>query len=494
MNTIPAATINFDLSDVQRLVKKYSRFGHHFVLPEAACYIVPISSGADSTCVALVLKALYPEVHFNYVFTDTGVETRWTHEAISNIEAVTGNPVTRMIPEKDMFEVIAAQGSYLPGQRQRFCTRMFKMSPFEQYMNNIRKEIGDEAKIASFVGIRADEAHREGGKFANPNTQSFFPLVDLGFDKQAVFGLLSELQMIPPYYMDKSRSGCSVCIFSRRSEIIAQIRNDWPTVKRAAELEKLSEADQAKLNDMPVRVNAYLKDYNLDGHAGSLGYWATFAKPMEMIGEAADIWERERAFKLKNKSTVDMFGNTSKDLFVAVEFEMMDSGAFGGGLQTVSEKVITFSGSLGGLTTALKFYQEHRLATRQLRDVKTEEKLNTEYKIAVYQLQVNDFDKHVGLESSEGFYTWQNDKQPLLVVRKTLALVEHILQLEGLRQDRLYAKTKREKKGAEFAATQSIPELGKIVWAGIHEPISEEDLMDDADIEDAPVACNVCSK
>ncbi|MDK9702473.1 MAG: hypothetical protein OEL20_04985 [Sulfuritalea sp.] len=34
-------------------------------------YIVPLSGGIDSTATAVMLKTVFPEIHFEYVFTDT---------------------------------------------------------------------------------------------------------------------------------------------------------------------------------------------------------------------------------------------------------------------------------------------------------------------------------------------------------------------------------------------------------------------------------------
>ena len=52
-------------------------------------YIVPISGGADSTVVAIILKLLFPSVPFRYVMTDTLAEDPEIYAALARLEAAT---------------------------------------------------------------------------------------------------------------------------------------------------------------------------------------------------------------------------------------------------------------------------------------------------------------------------------------------------------------------------------------------------------------------
>jgi 3'-phosphoadenosine 5'-phosphosulfate sulfotransferase (PAPS reductase)/FAD synthetase len=192
-------------------------------LPEAKpgmkqFFLVPVSSGIDSTAVAIVLKVLYPDMPFTYVFTDTGNEIAGTEEALDRLEAVLGVKIIRIRPKVSLLDKVEAQGNYLPSPRQRYCTQIGKIAPFKQFMAALKQMHGDNTQFVSFVGVRADEPEREGVQWADENAVTVFPLQQLGFDKAAVNKLVQEVTGIPIYYANKSRSGCALCINSRRSE------------------------------------------------------------------------------------------------------------------------------------------------------------------------------------------------------------------------------------------------------------------------------------
>jgi len=242
-----------DLAGVRALVDQLSE-GRTFNLPEADLHIVGVSSGVDSTAVALVIAALFPELEIAYIFTDTGAEVEGTHQQLDKIEKLTGKSILRIAGKNDLFEIIESQGNFLPSQRQRYCTRMTKIMPLQAHFAKLKQVHGKDLSIASYVGIRADEPSRKGGVF-NDGVKSYFPLQSLGLDRQSVYTLVDRWVGIPAYYMDKSRSGCEICIFSRRSEVIARVQKDSELVVRASKMEPLAEDDRAKLLDVPVSVS-----------------------------------------------------------------------------------------------------------------------------------------------------------------------------------------------------------------------------------------------
>ncbi len=130
-------------------------------LDKEARHIVPLSGGKDSTALAIYLSHTYPDLPFEYVFSDTGAELPETYEYFERLEHILGKKVTRItalemlgVSEKhgrSPFDVILYEhySGFLPSPRSRWCTRMLKIHPFEKY-------VGSD-KAYSYIAIRADE-------------------------------------------------------------------------------------------------------------------------------------------------------------------------------------------------------------------------------------------------------------------------------------------------------------------------------------------------
>lgn len=462
-----------------------------FELPDANIHVVGISGGVDSSAVALVMAALFGHLpNLVYIFTDTGVEASGTIEQIEKIEQLVGKPVLRLTAGLSLFDLIEKQGNFLPSQRQRWCTSTLKIKPLSRYFDSIKKEAGAECKIASYVGIRADEPNRTGGQYGDGGTVSYFPLQELGFDRTDVYKLVSKWIGIPRYYEIRSRSGCVLCIFSRRSEVLGAIQNEPKMLQRASAMEELNAADKAKLLDLPTSVME---------QAGVSRNHLMFALPVSLLGgrgpqsESTMPWETFRA-KVDTSANIDMFDpkdKGTKTFFVAVQMRV---GWLGGqsGHECYMQEYITHSTSLGGLKTSLKHYWLHRINTTELFDLKDEDDLRNSFKIAIFEIQLDDADSHLAI-STENLYTWQNDGQPILALRKTRYLLEQILLTEGLEQG-----LKDSRKFVREESVRFLPKItdkyGRILWSTAYDAPTAEDLEDDFDIEDAPVACNTCSR
>lgn len=176
-------------------------------------HILTLSGGKDSTALALHVAAKYPELPVEYVFTDTHKELPETYEYLSKIEAVLGKPIVRVSSdqaERGFDHYLKLYGGYLPSPGMRWCTRMLKIEPFEQY-------VGDDP-VVLYVGIRADE-DRTGYISTKPNITTRFPFKEDGVDKEGVFRILEESGIgLPKYYEWRTRSGCYFCFFQRRNE------------------------------------------------------------------------------------------------------------------------------------------------------------------------------------------------------------------------------------------------------------------------------------
>ena len=120
-------------------------------------HVLGISGGKDSAALAIYIKDRYPEISekMEYFFTDTGSELKEIYEFLDKLEAFLDSKIHRLSSGKPFEHWLKVHNDYLPSAKQRWCTRVMKIKPFEAF-------VGDDPVI-SYVGIRADE-NRQGTK------------------------------------------------------------------------------------------------------------------------------------------------------------------------------------------------------------------------------------------------------------------------------------------------------------------------------------------
>jgi hypothetical protein len=163
---------------------------------------------------ALLLKRAMPDTNFIWVCTPTGNEPAEWFGHMRKVAAAVGTiyPVMRPGGLKGLIEHYNA----LPNWRQRWCTRQLKIEPFANFLEKL-------APAKFYVGLRADEAEREGGDYAHvPNVQMIFPLRELEMSLDDVWSFLfSEGWRSFP-----KRTDCRVCFFQRLIEWYELWRDD----------------------------------------------------------------------------------------------------------------------------------------------------------------------------------------------------------------------------------------------------------------------------
>ena len=174
-------------------------------------HVLGISGGKDSAALAIYIKDHYPEISdkMEYFFADTGSELQEVYDTLDKLEAYLGKEIVRLSSGKPFEYWLKMHNNYLPSPKQRWCTRMMKIKPFEEF-------VGDDS-VMSYIGIRADE-NREGYISKKESIKPVFPFIEDGIVKDDVFRILEESVGIPEYYKWRSRSGCYFCFFQRKDE------------------------------------------------------------------------------------------------------------------------------------------------------------------------------------------------------------------------------------------------------------------------------------
>src|SRR6202162_3783546 len=144
-------------------------------MTDSTRHILCMSGGKDSTALALFMRDRVPEME--YVFCDTDKELTETYEYLNRVEAFLGRKIVRLNPRAGFDHWLEVFGGYLPSANMRWCTKMLKLKPFEEYVG--------EHPVISYVGLRADE-DRVGYISTKSNIKAVFPFKEAGGDYDGV--------------------------------------------------------------------------------------------------------------------------------------------------------------------------------------------------------------------------------------------------------------------------------------------------------------------
>ena len=208
---------------------------------ELVRHILSLSGGKDSAALAVYMRDRVPEME--YIFHDSGKELDETIAYVNRLEAYLGKKIVRTTPPNSFDHWFTVYGDIIPSNARRWCTKMLKLKPFEDY-------VGDNPCI-NYIGIRADE-ERVGYISHKPNITAVFPFRDDGKVYTDILRILDEAGLGLPKYTDwgRTRSGCFFCFYQQKIE--------WVRLKeRHPDLYK-----QAKAYEVPNKINGNVFYWN----------------------------------------------------------------------------------------------------------------------------------------------------------------------------------------------------------------------------------------
>jgi len=216
-------------------------------MSEATRHILCMSGGKDSTALALYMRDRVPNME--YVFCDTDKELKETYEYLNRVEAFLGTKIVRLNSAAGFDHWLEVFGGYLPSPKMRWCTKLLKLKPFEEYVG--------EGQVISYVGIRADE-DRVGYISHKPNISATFPFKEDGIDYAGVMKILEDSGIgMPPYLSwGRTHSGCFFCFFQRPIEWVRLLENHPEQFEEAMKYEKIGDGHEKTftwIQRMPLR-------------------------------------------------------------------------------------------------------------------------------------------------------------------------------------------------------------------------------------------------
>lgn len=437
---------------------------------------IPLSGGADSTALCIVLLFLFPWLKDEavFIFTDTEAECGGVYESLDALEQFLGIEIVRVRHPEGLAGLIDKYNGFLPSSLARWCTKSLKIQPFEKFMKGLIPEGG---KVYAMIGIRYDEQTRLGLFSKDERIVTETPYRDLKIGRDEVYQVLSETIGVPSFYRNRTRSGCAACWGMRTSEVVSSLFWAPQDFLFGKSVEKLTPADLKRYEEKALRLSR-----ELGVGENHLGY------PRPPNWEA----EQHRGRRTSDGAlgTVDMFSTQTVDVFVGVEF-MVNPGVGGDGVWW--QELVSFSTSRSGINRQLASHYYHRLKTAEVKGL-TPAEVAAETKLVVYQVELPADKVFVRGPQEDDSYTWRQG-WAYAQIEHVVSWVLRTLQAEGLHQEirQLVGSTPgtywhERYCGLVVSAKELREECGRVVTLEVFEPPQEE-----PEEEEHEVTCIACS-
>ena len=174
---------------------------------------ISLSGGVESTTMCL----LYGK-GAKAIWCDTGAEHDLMYERIDYLEKAfkelhNGDfELIRVKNEKhNSLEQYATKAKYMPSGQARYCTRMFKIEPIDDFLST-------QGECELMIGFNSDEEGRTGNLGLKENVNYTYPLIENGLSRSDCEDLLRQYGMHPNFPVYMLRGGCRMCFFKSEKE------------------------------------------------------------------------------------------------------------------------------------------------------------------------------------------------------------------------------------------------------------------------------------
>lgn len=257
-------------------------------------HIIPIS-GKDSLATAIVQRTLEPDLSYEFIYNDTRMELPETYDWLNLVEKTLDIKIARI--GKSLESIIYEQG-ILPSAQQRYCTRLSKIYPMNDW-------IGKEPATI-YIGLRFDE--ERAGLVPLKNQIVRYPLKENHMKISNVYDVCKSKGLMPPKFFWerllnrvveilqctpeairkevsqemvfdrmfawRSRPNCFMCFYQRRYEWIGLMEFHPLLFNHAKQIEERFAGDRREnafywIQDLPLselekRANYYFSKRAMD--------------------------------------------------------------------------------------------------------------------------------------------------------------------------------------------------------------------------------------
>lgn len=177
---------------------------------------ISFSGGVESTtmCVLFGDKA-------DAIFADTGFEHSQLYDRIKLVEDWVqnfhGNDFKVHLVKNDKHASLPEyilRSKFYPSYQSRFCTRMFKIEPIDDFLEQFKDE-----GVELMIGLNADEIDQRTGNHGNKSFVKYsYPLADKGITREGCKTILRRAGLLPQFPAYMQRGGCVGCYYKSRKE------------------------------------------------------------------------------------------------------------------------------------------------------------------------------------------------------------------------------------------------------------------------------------
>ena len=213
---------------------------------------ISFSGGVESSAMCLIYGN-----RADAIFADTGFEHKILYDRIELMESA-----VREFHKND-FKIIKVTGKhgslpnyikekkFYPSFHARFCTRMFKIEPIDEYLKQYKEE-----GVELMIGLNADEIDQRTGNHGNlPYVKYIYPLADNGLTRKDCEELLNASNLHPNFPAYMRRGGCVGCFYKSKKEYEAMVHLAPDEFDMVADLEESIQDKRGEYykikNDMP---------------------------------------------------------------------------------------------------------------------------------------------------------------------------------------------------------------------------------------------------
>jgi len=120
---------------------------------------------------------------------------------------------------------------YYPSQMGRYCTRMFKIEPIDEFLKG-------EGEVEIMIGLNADEKDRTGNHGLLDNVKYSYPLIDANINRAGCKLVLERAGMLPSFPPYMQRGGCVGCFYKSKKEFYAMAQLSPDEFDEVVDIEK----------------------------------------------------------------------------------------------------------------------------------------------------------------------------------------------------------------------------------------------------------------